>query len=399
MLSLVVLQRYIYKHRPYKKCIIFVPGFTGSQLFYNGIDNKFYKKGEALLYRNCDNLSISTELVKDTIKLIKHSDMFLCDGNGIPADHNVGLLCDKLAADERDRLLNKYGTLCMFKNFINELNDKFGLTTAYKNDIIMFNYDWRLDCSYNARLLIKKIIDYDEVVLIAYSLGGLVASKAFAIMQREYSLKNIKTYLSVCVPYNGTIKALRGLKTGYMEYGFLSGILYDTFSISNIIQKLSRTFPSIYQLLPTNEFFRRNKGFLKDNDNKEMTYFDMLNYLKDKLNLSTSMINKAIEFHNSLFIDNKHILDYINEKYFFVGTGFTSPSSIQLHNKSTDIVPLKYSEGDNTVDLYHSAVPPISNTKNLKFYKIKTLHSEIFDNYDFLEKIIYIIQQTVMRNQ
>lgn len=397
MLSLVVLQRYIYKHRQYKKCIIFVPGFTGSQLFYNGLDNKFYKKGEALLCRNCDDLSISPSLANDIIKFIKHSDMFLCDGNGIPADHNVGLLCDKLAADERDRLLDKYGTLCVFKNFINALNDKFGHITAYKNDIIMFNYDWRLDCSYNARLLVKKIIDYDEVVLIAYSLGGLVASKALAIMQQEYSLKNIKAYLSVCVPYNGTIKALRGLKTGYMEYGFLSYILYATFSISNIIQKLSRTFPSIYQLLPTNEFFRRNKGFLRDHDNKAMTYFDMLNYLKDKLNLSQSMINKAINFHDSLFIGNKHILDYIDKKYFFVGTGFNSPSSIQLHNKSKDIVPLKYSEGDNTVDLYHSAIPSLSNTNNLRLYKVKTLHSEIFDSNNFLEKIFYIIQQTIIK--
>lgn len=382
---------YRHKTHPTRKCIVFIPGFMASQLFYNGDSNKFYRKGEALLCRSYKGLSTIISGAKDILKLMEHSDMLLCNSEGLPNDTNIGILRDKSSADELDRLFDKYGTLFLFKNFINLLDNKFGPTTQYKNDIIMFNYDWRLDCSYNANLLINKIIDYDEVIIIAFSLGGLIASKALVTMKQKYSLKNIKAYLSVCVPYNGTINAIRGLKAGYCEYDNFSNLLYDTLSISPKIQKLSRTFPAMYQLLPTKEFFRRNKGFLKNHDGKEMTYFDMWNYFKDTLHLSTSLVNKAIDFHNSLFIKNKYILDYIDNKYFFVGLGYSVPSSVQIHNKKKDLVFLKYSKGDNTVDLYHSAIPPVEDTKSLHIYRTKTLHSKIFDNNDFLDKIFFVL--------
>ena len=362
-----------------------------SQLFYNGEDNEFHKKGEALLLRNYDGISSPISAVKDILKFKNHADMLLCGPDGLPVDDNVGLLRDKSSADERDKLLDKYGTFFMFKDFINLLEYKFGATTPYKNDIIIFNYDWRLDCEYNAKLLVKKIIDYDEVVIVAYSLGGLVASKALAIMKQQYSLKNIKAYFSVCVPYNGTIKAIRGLKTGYLSLGVVKNFLCDFISISPKIKKLASTFPSVYQLLPTREFFQRNKGFLQDHDRKEMTYFDMFNYLKDSLKLEKKLINRAIDFHNSLFIKNKHILDYIDNKYFYVGIGYSVPSGISIHNKKEDLVILKYSEGDGTVDFYNSAVPPVEKPNALRIYKINSEHGIIFNNDDFLTQILFDI--------
>jgi hypothetical protein len=145
----------------------------------------------------------------------------------------------------------------------------------------------------------------------------------------------------------------------------------------------------VYQLLPTREFFQRNKGFLQDHDRKEMTYFDMFNYLKDSLKLEKKLINRAIDFHNSLFIKNKHILDYIDNKYFYVGIGYSVASGISIHNKKEDLVILKYSEGDGTVDFYNSAVPPVENPNALRIYKITSEHDEIFNNYDFLTQIFF----------
>jgi hypothetical protein len=105
-------------------------------------------------------------------------------------------------------------------------------------------------------------------------------------------------------------------------------------------------------------------------------------------------MDQAKDFHKDLFIKDKHILDYVNNKYFIVGEGYDTPSEITI-DKNLDFSISKYSNGDGTVELDNSAIPKLSYNNDLHLYKIKTLHSFIFYNSEFINRVTYIIRNNI----
>lgn len=71
---------------------------------------------------------------------------------------------------------NEYGAIDMYENLVVTLRKEYGDVA----DIRFVPYDWRLDLEAGASEIEKVIREYDEVVIVAHSMGGLVTEKYIA---------------------------------------------------------------------------------------------------------------------------------------------------------------------------------------------------------------------------
>lgn len=373
-----------------KRAIILVPGIGGSEFFYNSTNNKNYFKGEAIFFPNKISLFNINQFAEDLEKIINNLEILECDEKGVPINSDVGLLKDIDEVKTKEKNLHDYGNLLLFKKIKTLLNSTFMTKNKYKEEIIFFNYDWRLSCNINGDLLTKLINKYDKVTLIGYSMGGLISCKAMCNLFKKSKLDKIENYISISVPYNGSALALYALLTGIIEDNNFLNFFYKSLECDKKVKNLLRNYPSIYELLPTEEYFARSKGFLKNNTEVLLNYPETIDFIEKNLQLNSSLLKKAVSFHKDLFIKQKHILEYVKNKYFFIGNGYDTISEIKL---GKDIKISKYELGDNTVEIQNSAIPPIKDIQNLNIYKIKTSHREILNNKQFLTQLKVLLKK------
>ena len=373
-----------------KRAIILVPGIGGSEFFYNSTNNKNYFKGEAIFFPNKISFFNINQFAEDLEKIINNLEILECDEKGVPINRDVGLLKDIDEVKTREKNLHDYGNLLLFKEIKTLLNSIFMTKTKYKEEIIFFNYDWRLSCNINGDLLAKLINEYDKVTLIGYSMGGLISCKAMCNLLKKSKLDKIENYISISVPYNGSVLALYTLLTGIIEDNNFLNFFYESLECDKKVKNLLKNYPSIYELLPTEEYFARSKGFLNNNTGLLLNYQETIEFIEKKQQLNSSLFKKAVSFHKDLFIKQKHILEYVKNKYFFIGTGYDTISELKL---GKDIKISKRELGDNTVEIQNSAIPPIKDIQNLNIYKIKTSHREILNNNQFLTQLKILLKK------
>ena len=373
-----------------KRAIILVPGIGASELFYNSTNNKNYFKGEAIFFPNKISFFNINQFAEDLEKIINNLEILECDEKGVPINKDVGLLKDIDEVKTREKNLHDYGNLLLFKEIKTLLNSIFMTKTKYKEEIIFFNYDWRLSCDINGDLLAKLINEYDKVTLIGYSMGGLISCKAMCNLLKKSKLDKIENYISISVPYNGSVLALYTLLTGIIEDNNFLNFFYESLECDKKVKNLLKNYPSIYELLPTEEYFARSKGFLNNNTGVLLNYQETIEFIEKKQQLNSSLFKKAVSFHKDLFIKQKHILEYVKNKYFFIGTGYDTISELKL---GKDIKISKRELGDNTVEIQNSAIPPIKDIQNLNIYKIKTSHREILNNNQFLTQLKVLLKK------
>ena len=373
-----------------KRAIILVPGIGGSEFFYNSTNNKNYFKGEAIFFPNKISFFNINQIAEDLEKIINNLEILECDEKGVPINRDVGLLKDIDEVKTREKNLHDYGNLLLFKEIKTLLNSIFMTKTKYKEEIIFFNYDWRLSCNINGDLLAKLINEYDKVTLIGYSMGGLISCKAMCNLLKKSKLDKIENYISISVPYNGSVLALYTLLTGIIEDNNFLNFFYESLECDKKVKNLLKNYPSIYELLPTEEYFARSKGFLNNNTGVLLNYQETIEFIEKKQQLNSSLFKKAVSFHKDLFIKQKHILEYVKNKYFFIGTGYDTISELKL---GKDIKISKRELGDNTVEIQNSAIPPIKDIQNLNIYKIKTSHREILNNNQFLTQLKILLKK------
>ena len=375
-----------------KRAIILVPGIGASELFYNSTNNKNYFKGEAIFFPNKISFFNINQFAEDLEKIINNLEILECDEKGVPINRDVGLLKDIDEVKTKEKNLHDYGNLLLFKKIKTLLNSTFMTKNKHKEEIIFFNYDWRLSCNINGDLLAKLINEYDKVTLIGYSMGGLISCKAMCNLFKKSKLDKIENYISISVPYNGSALALYALLTGIIEDNNFLNFFYKSLECDKKVKNLLKNYPSIYELLPTEEYFARSKGFLKNNTEVLLNYQETIDFIEKNQQLNSSLFKKAVSFHKDLFIKQKHILEYVKNKYFFIGTGYDTISEIKLDK---DIKISKYELGDNTVEIRNSAIPPIKDIQNLNIYKIKTSHREILNNNRFLTQLKVLLQKNL----
>ena len=144
----------------------------------------------------------------------------------IPASDEVGTkllaLTESGSSVYTINSVNDYGTINTYQRLYNILMDTF---YDYGYDIVFFDYDWRLNNSYTATLLASELSGYTEVIFVAHSMGGLVASKFLA----NSSANRAKTtaLITVGTPFVGSAKAIYAMETGRLVK-FVSYIYTET---------------------------------------------------------------------------------------------------------------------------------------------------------------------------
>lgn len=291
----------------------------------------------------------------------------LCNSNGesyydiVPKEFNAA-----------EQSTEKYGFDNTYEGLYNNLkNVIIQQAQYYCYDLNLFSYDWRKSCADSAAQLDAFITakGYDEVVLVCHSMGGLVGS---AYLARGINQRNsVQKYVSFGTPHWGTVATPTICLTGDLkvffgnliegEATFWENVTY-TLCTDVIVKYVLSNIPSIYEMMPTANYINATGGYLTYGENTLCTSYAetknvIANYMKG---YNSSLMNSAEAFHNSLYIDNHHILTYVNSLLVYSNNHAT----VQWLTYDPELFGLffRYSYSWNTGG--DSLVPTVSATMN-----------------------------------
>jgi pimeloyl-ACP methyl ester carboxylesterase len=253
------------------------------------------------------------------------------EGQPIPGVSDVEVINDyKGAQDSYDYL---YASL--EAQFSNEYDVKF------------FMYDWRLDNTSNAKLLENFTEEYDKIIIVAHSMGGLLSSKYINLS--DDNRDKVQKLITIATPYLGSTKVIAGFETGEtME--FPASLL-----MNEHIKEIIDNYSSAYQLMPTvNHPY--NPIAVRGIYEVDYEYLDSYEYrnllsqrpysLYDGTEITKSIFYNAIDFQDSI-TDLSSV-----PTYYIYGTGIDTPQSAVFFDYGSDIYSFShfmYGDGDGTV--------------------------------------------------
>ena len=349
-----------------RKAIIIIPGIMGSELF----------AGEQI-----GDFNYGTRLWDPSF--------------GLQADDKIReLVCD--SAGESVHCIyagnENFGAKKTYKRLYQRLSTIFSSTY----DIIYFPYDWRMSCADAAQKLNTYIncSNYDKVILVAHSMGGLVAANYLAI--GTYQRSKVEKLIALGSPFLGATELIRVYKKG-LDLGFVPELI-----VNDDIKAIMPNIKSVYELLPTQKWFElTNKkvftytklytvpGYEDDGQTfVSQTYNDTKNRLYKKLsNSNLTLLSLAESMHSNLFINGNYVTNLV-DSYYIVGTNLPTVNSIKatVTGETGAIESMGYSEttnGDGTVATWSANIGSLYPSRT--YYASGREHC---GEYDFDENTI-----------
>lgn len=232
---------------PYPHVVIIVPGILGSVLTKDGSqlwDFSVHALGGGLLSGSISNLALSEpgSLAEDLQDGVVATDV-LANMEAVPGLWRVG---------GYTRLRGRMASMD-------------GLTQG--RNLFTLPFDWRRDIRVPAGLLARKSTEWlgqwreqtnnpnAKIVLIAHSLGGLVASYFLNCMQ---GWRDTHTVINIGVPFRGAGEPLRFLANGPTNPDIASRLWPAARQRLSEIHRAFGTMDSMYQLLPVYRFVDRD---------------------------------------------------------------------------------------------------------------------------------------------
>lgn len=319
--------------------IIILPGIMGSELFLT--EDATYGSKD---YKSGTKLWLGTDTVKNILAVPDYIELLAPEvGCSVsPAEPIVNEVNDELT----------YGSLDTYKKLY------YAIYGEYKSvcDVIFYSYDWRYDPYDCARELDTYITEsgYKNIVIVAHSMGGLVASHYMAIGDKQRD--KIHTYVSVGVPYLGADQASYAMITGNINT-LLANLL-----VSNEARKVCPAFDSMYALLPYEQFWTPSLSIYSLTNKSQVSGYaeTMDTYAKYISNYSRDKHIAANE-HNELLFTKKgeHITELVNS-YYIIGNGEKTIVGVSLPESrllsSVICTPDKSGTGDGTVAFYSATI-------------------------------------------
>jgi len=248
--------------------IIFIPGILGSSLVRNSDDRTIWGKHPA----EASLLVIDPEMTKNS-------------------------------PDVRAEVLDNYQTPFGEQSVYGKALDLMRRITVAREDVYLFAYDWRRDIRQAAKEFDTEVLkgkdqygsnsswglDQRNVVIIAHSMGGLVAWWWLQEFYRDNAAGqypfHVRRLILLGTPLRGSCEMARMLFDGYQDipshsYGEGANVIvyramYEYF-FSNF-KSAAFTFPSIFQLLPSPSKYNATLSCLRDqsvSDGKPIDYFN-----------------------------------------------------------------------------------------------------------------------------
>jgi len=261
------------------KAIYVLPGYMGSRLYMNGVET-------------WSNSSFLEEDIYNFFLPTKTSQFLLqADGSG-----------SKMYVDDSK---DKYGTNNEYEALMTKLEDEFEEEYA----VHFFPYNWLGDINDSAERLENHINSnqYEKVVLVTHSTGGLLAS-AYIARSKENQLK-VKKAILLAPPLNGTYTALQPVETGKTnemddmlrkegisnDYGIKYPLIYQW------VKAVTKNSPTTYQLLP-NEDYLATCPLINRNGNKGVGIVSTSKYyqiLNESNNINSNLTNGNDRSHKA----------------------------------------------------------------------------------------------------
>lgn len=378
------------------KAIIFVHGVIAGGLFWRDKTCLKYNKNEAVWAPIDDNNK--WRMVKGIAKLKFFYEDLLCDEDGKPLNENIGLpLENEEFPHEVDENIAKYGVWYAHKTAMDALTEQFP-----DYEVFLHNYDWRVSLDIAAKSLMEKIEKYEEVVIIGYSYGGIVACKSAVELYEKGEINKIKKYISLAVPYNGSVESLYVLHNGPVRENNSSDIISSLLGIPNIAKSMAKNSETSYALLPSKNYFKNSKtgGYVSDIKGRVLNYDETLEFIKNcKFSKKSDgtvkrFINDPQKFYNSLIVDGVHILKHLNY-HLIVGCGWGTMSELTPNPKNmNEVIVKRYVDGDGTIALNESAIP-FENIEDNRIFKVKGRHQFLIGNDEVIRNIISEIKNMI----
>jgi len=349
-----------------KNPVILIPGLLGTQL-------------------NTSNGDILWPNIEKTIQ--EQADRFM-DPLGLNADGSGPVIAVGPVLQDINYPLGSF-------DYVKKLQERFILGGyAVNSDLYLFNYDWRLGIKENSVKLAQKISDVlrntgaFKVNVVAHSYGGLITKKYIFDTGAE---QKIDKAVFVGVPNLGAPQAAKTLMFG------------DNFNFPLLnqdeIRSLAQNMPSIYQVLPSKEYFKHQTGFYDDITN--IANPGILDYDRSKamlvsLSKNSRLLDEAEALHDAL--DNFDYKTLGVDLYNIVGCGtFTVKTITKMFSGAPSLLKRFLNQpkyrifgdgGDGTVPL---ASAKFLNTDNLKtLFVLDAKHSGML-SYDKIPTYIFAL--------
>ena len=305
----------------------------------------------------------------------------------------------QIACDENGQSINTitagtgdYGVIGLYKTLCTELEDNFG----DEYDVIFFPYDWRLsNASSAAKLAIAVNNSYDELILVAHSMGGLVASKYCA--NSATNRNKVDKLITLGTPFTGTPELIYVAETG--DFNVFASIAAIG---QGVIKDLVSNFHCTYQLAPTTRYGNNYGSYIKKGNTSysgsaARTFYSTRPWAMSD-GSTKPMYSAATTFHNSLIVSGTHIANSnLVDTYKIVGKNYDTKSKI-IYDSNGNYDDFEVTNaGDGTVPRY-SASNTESVTAANQIYEVASKHLDLIKNQDTLDYIVDIINGTVSRS-
>ena len=321
--------------------VIIVPGIMSTELLEDKIvDDKIW----------INTLQIVGSITDDFLDALK------MDGNGDSINRNI------LIGD----IIKELNNADYWRGLFEELSREY----QENSNLIEYPYDWRSDIKSSSLKLKEKIDEIktakgvERVDLIAHSMGGLLVKKYL----KDYGGDSINKFIDVGTPHTGAPSSYK-----ILMYGDNLGVS-KFFGLINInagkIKEISQNMPSVYQLLPSYEYFDDSDSnykyyiFNAVNGDGRLTFEQTSNYITNS-GRNASLIDKAKTFHQE--IDNLNPADFGIETYNIVGCGTPTIGQFYiLQEGEHPVYNIKMINGDGTVPLKSAQAMAATKTYYVK---------------------------------
>jgi pimeloyl-ACP methyl ester carboxylesterase len=260
--------------QPMPDVIVFVPGILGSVLV---------KDGKEVWGASGQSVAANLVTFGRELKALKLAPGV---GHTDPADYvSAPRMLPSL------RMIPTFWKADGYGRLLRQLSTRFSVSIATRErpgNLIEFPYDWRLSNELTAQRLAATVIPSLErwrrhtqnadakLILICHSMGGLVARW---FLEKLEGREITRTLITIGTPYQGSLNALEAI---------VNGVFLGKWSIGISIDTLVRSFPSLYQLLPTYPCVDFGDGQLRS-----LSTLDLPN--TDKVS-----INEGLAFHKRI---------------------------------------------------------------------------------------------------
>ena len=324
---------------------------------------------------------------------------------------------------------SKYGTENMYKKLYTDLENEYG----NNYDIIFYGYDWREPTSVTGIFFANIIDEYDSVIIIAHSMGGLVTSH---LLRNTYIRSKVEKVITLGTPFlgslemlplmfDGQLSALENALSEHMDNleenikEFMGGMLGEALGktlaqmlrfaaeeiseavLSNVLKQLSINIPSLYELIPTQKFFELGtRKYYYEKVVQDEAVQDVLcaNFQATRnaldscndLEFNTSIFDRATNRHDTLWENQvTHVTSHVNT-YYIVGEGKSTPDKFCERSASINHT---VNSGDGTVLSYSAS---IGNLYSGKTYFVNEEHSKLQKNDKVIQFIKAIIDESTL---